>query len=100
MAAGPQPAPGAAGGRDAQPIVALVPEYDDYLRPAEAIERFAPIPQAKVVPIEGGRHLWLGEKYVRRAHDEIVKVVRPGAGPLSHTWNGPVEQAPQDEFVV
>ncbi len=95
-----QPEHMAAWAQDGKPIVALVPEYDDYLRPAEAIERFAPIPQAKVVPIEGGRHLWLGEKYVRRAHDEIVKVVRPGVGPLSHTWNGPVEQAPQDEFVV
>ena len=34
----------AAGGR---PLVALVPELDDYLRPDEAAERFARVPQAR-----------------------------------------------------
>jgi alpha/beta superfamily hydrolase len=75
-----------------RPVVALVPELDDYLRPAEALQRFAAIPQARVVDIPGGKHLWVGEKYVRRALDEVVAAVRPGAGPLPTTWEGPVTE--------
>lgn len=76
------------------PILALVPEHDDYLRPEEARRRFAVIPQATVTPIEGGRHLWVGESYVRRALDEIVQFVRPGFGQLPTTWDGPLSNAP------
>jgi uncharacterized protein len=72
-----------------KPVVALVPELDDYLRPDEARERFAAIPQAEVVAIEGGKHLWVGEPSVRRALDEIVARVAPGRAPLPHTWDGP-----------
>jgi uncharacterized protein len=72
-----------------KPVVALVPELDDYLRPAQARERFAAIPQAEVVAIEGGKHLWVGEPSVRRALDEIVARVAPGRAPLPHTWDGP-----------
>ena len=55
-----------------KPLVALVPEHDDYLQPTEAAERFAVVPQAKVVGVDGAKHLWVGENYVRRALDEIV----------------------------
>mgnify|MGYP002040145931 FL=1 len=41
-------------------VVVLVPELDDYLRPAEARERFAAIPHAKLIAVEGGKHLWVG----------------------------------------
>jgi uncharacterized protein len=58
-----------------RPLVALVPEHDDYLRPAEARERFKRVPQAEVVAVEGARHLWVGERYVRIVLDEIVKRV-------------------------
>jgi uncharacterized protein len=68
-----------------KPLVALVPEHDDYLRPAEAALRFAAVPQARVVGVEGGRHLWVGETLVRRALDEIVAVVVPDRGPLPCT---------------
>jgi uncharacterized protein len=68
-----------------KPLVALVPEHDDYLRPAEAARRFAVVPQARVVGVEGGRHLWVGETLVRRALDEIVAVVAPDRGPLPRT---------------
>ena len=78
---------------EGKPVVALVPEFDDYLRPAEAVDRFAAIPQAHVVPIEGGKHLWVGESYVRRALQEIVDVVAPGHGELRTTWSGPMEEA-------
>jgi alpha/beta superfamily hydrolase len=69
-----------------KPLVALVPEYDDYLRPDEARERFAAVPQAEVVGVEGAKHLWVGEPYVRRAHEEIVARVNPAALPLATTW--------------
>ncbi|MEP7018694.1 MAG: alpha/beta hydrolase, partial [Actinomycetota bacterium] len=75
-----------------KPVVALVPELDDYLRPAEAVERFRAIPQAKVVGVQGAKHLWVGEKYVRRALDEIVATVLPGFGPLPTTWEGSVRE--------
>lgn len=77
---------------DGRPLVALVPEHDDFLQPAEARERFAAVPQAEVVAIDGCKHLWVGESYVRRALDEIVERVRPGFGPLPTTYEaGPGE---------
>lgn len=69
-----------------KPLIALVPEYDDYLRPARAAARFARVPRAEVVPVEGARHLWVGERYVRRVLDEIVQRVAPGAVPLPAIW--------------
>jgi uncharacterized protein len=60
-----------------RPMVVLVPERDDYLRPAEARERFKRIPQAEVIGVDGAKHLWVGEPYVRIVLDEIVKRVTP-----------------------
>ena len=71
-----------------KPVVALVPELDDYLRPREAVERVSSIPQARVVAVEGAKHLWVGENFVRRALDEIVATVSPGAAPLPTCWDG------------
>ena len=68
-----------------KPVVALVPEHDDYLQPAEAHERFARIPQAEVVGVDGAKHLWVGEPSVRRVLDEMVKHVAPAAYPLPTT---------------
>ncbi|NBE97452.1 alpha/beta fold hydrolase [Nonomuraea sp. KC401] len=68
--------------RFGRPLVALVPEFDDYLRPEEARERFARVPQAEVVGVDGAKHLWVGEPYVRVALNEIVRRVNPGACPL------------------
>ena len=63
-------------------LVALVPELDDYLRPPEARERFAVVPEAELIAVEGAKHLWVGEPAVRRVLDEVVRVVRPQASPL------------------
>jgi uncharacterized protein len=63
-------------------LVVLVPELDDYLLPAAARERFASVPEARLVPVDGAKHLWVGESYVRRALDEIVATVVPSASPL------------------
>ncbi|MFG1698669.1 alpha/beta hydrolase [Nonomuraea sp. NPDC049309] len=65
-----------------RPLVALVPEFDDYLRPDEAKARFARVPQAEVIGVEGAKHLWVGETYVRIVLNEIVKRVNPAAAPL------------------
>ncbi|GAA3428654.1 alpha/beta hydrolase [Streptosporangium sandarakinum] len=65
-----------------RPLTALVPEFDDYLRPAEARERFTRVPQAEVVGVDGAKHLWVGEPYVRIVLNEIVQRVNPAAHPL------------------
>jgi len=75
-----------------KPLKVLVPEFDDYLRPAEARERFAAIPQAEVVAVEGGKHLWVG--HAERVLDEIVARIAPSvAVPLPREWDGPMETA-------
>ncbi len=68
-----------------KPLLALVPEFDDYLRPPEAERRFARVPQAEVIGVERTKHLWVGEPAVRRALDEVVKRVNPAAYPLPTT---------------
>ncbi len=77
----------AAWAGDERRVVVLVPELDDYLRPAEAQERFATIPHATVIPVEGGKHLWVGENQTRRVLTEIVAAVNPDALPLATEWH-------------
>jgi alpha/beta superfamily hydrolase len=69
-----------------KPVVALVPEHDDFLRPPAARERFAAVPQAQVVPVAGAGHLWVGEPQVRRVLTEVIARVNPAALPLATTW--------------
>jgi len=71
---------------DPRPVIALVPELDDYLRPAEAGPRFAVLPNARMIAVDGARHLWVGENQTRRVLNEIVKVVNPEASPLPTEW--------------
>lgn len=75
-----------------RPLVAVVPALDDYLRPEEAAERFARVPQAQVIGVPEARHLWVGEKYVRIALDEVVRAVNPAAAPLPMDYDGPMER--------
>jgi uncharacterized protein len=70
------------------PMLALVPEHDDYLTPDEARERFSVLPAAEVVGVDGAKHLWVGETYTKRVLSEIVQRVNPSALPLPTTWNG------------
>ncbi|MDQ6650929.1 MAG: alpha/beta fold hydrolase [Actinomycetota bacterium] len=76
----------AAWAADGKPLVAIVPELDDYLRPPEAIERFAAVPQSRVVEIKGSKHLFVGAKYADRALSELVRCAAPDALPLSLSW--------------
>jgi alpha/beta superfamily hydrolase len=74
-----------------RPVTALVPEFDDYLRPDEARTRFALLPQAEVVGVAGARHLWVG--HAERALDEIVARVAPDVPvPLPRTWTGAIQR--------
>lgn len=68
-------------------VVVLVPEFDDYLRPDEARERFSPITHAELIAVEGGKHLWVGETQTRRVLTEIVAAVNPDALPLATEWD-------------
>jgi uncharacterized protein len=79
----------AAWASSGKPVVALVPEFDDYLRPEEAARRFATIGQAEVVGVPGGKHLWVGQ--AETVLDEIVKRVAPAAYPLPRDWAGSME---------
>lgn len=78
--------------RSGRPLVALVPELDDYMRPDAARERFAVVPQAEVVGVAGAKHLWVGEAYVRVVLDAVAERLVPGSAPLPTTWDGPMTQ--------
>jgi alpha/beta superfamily hydrolase len=67
-------------------LVAVIPELDDYLRPAEAAERFASVPEIELVAVEGGKHLWVGEAQTARVLTEIVARLNPAALPLPTTF--------------
>ncbi|WP_372593033.1 alpha/beta hydrolase [Actinotalea sp.] len=79
--------------RFGRPLVALVPELDDFLQPEEARRRFARVHQAEVIGVDGAKHLWVGEASVRRVLDEIVAHVLPGHPPLPTTWAGTIGTA-------
>lgn len=87
----------AAWAESGKPVTALVPEHDDYLQPPEARERFAAIPQAEVVGVEGAKHLWVGD--AETVLDEIVRRVAPAVPlPLPREWDGPMETADTSSY--
>ncbi|HVF19601.1 MAG TPA: alpha/beta fold hydrolase [Mycobacteriales bacterium] len=75
-----------------KPLVAVVPELDDYLQPADAREQFAVVPQARVVDVPGSKHLFVG--YTEEVLDEIVRVVVPDRFPLPTSWDTDREDLP------
>ena len=68
------------------PLIAVIPEFDDFLRPDKARERFASVPHVRLVEVTGGKHLWVGENLTRRVLTEIVAAVNPAALPLPTQW--------------
>ena len=74
-----------------KPLVALVPELDDYLRPEQARERFAAYPACEVVDFPKAKHLFVGA--AEPVLDAIVARMVPGSAPLPRTWDGPFETA-------
>jgi alpha/beta superfamily hydrolase len=70
-----------------KPVVCLVPELDDYLQPPEARDRFAAIPQARVIDFPGAKHLFVGR--AEDVLDTIVATVAPDVPtPLPRRWSG------------
>ena len=67
-------------------LVTVIPELDDYLRPEEARQRFASVPEVEFVAVEGGKHLWVGEEQTYRVLSEIVARVNPAVLPLPRAW--------------
>jgi alpha/beta superfamily hydrolase len=68
--------------KDGRPVIALVPELDDYLQPPEAIGRFKPLAQIEIIPVAGAKHLWVGEPAVHTVLSEITKIIAPERLPL------------------
>lgn len=66
----------------AKKLVALVPEFDDYLQPDAARERFALVDDIEIIGVDGAKHLWVGESSTTRVLNEIVRTVNPAAYPL------------------
>jgi alpha/beta superfamily hydrolase len=69
-----------------KPLVAVVPELDDYLRPPEARTRFARVPQAVVVEVERSKHLFVG--FAEEVLDVVAERLVPGSAPLPRTYEG------------
>jgi alpha/beta superfamily hydrolase len=74
----------AAWAASGKPLLALVPEHDDYLQPPAARERFAVVPQAEVVWVERAKHLWVG--MADEVLDLVVRRINPEAAPLPTSY--------------
>lgn len=68
-------------------LIALIPEFDDYLQPEEARARFACVPKIEIIAVDGGKHLWVGESSTKTVLNEIVRAVNPDCYPLPETFN-------------
>ena len=67
---------------DGRPVVALIPELDDYLTPVEAPFKFRELTQIKLINVDGATPRWVGVPAVHRVLTEIVNVVAPQRLPL------------------
>ena len=68
--------------RDTRPVVAYVPEHDEYLNPEQATQRFKDFTRLELVPVAGAKHLWVGEPFVHLILSEITKWLAPERLPL------------------
>ena len=68
--------------KDGRPIIALIPEFDDYLQPEAAAQAFKVIPQIELINVDEAKHLWVGEPAVYRVLSEITRVIAPEKLPL------------------
>ena len=63
-------------------LIALVPELDEFLNPAQATQRFSILPKTKLLAFDGEKHLWVGESATRRVFNAIAEEIVPGSSPL------------------
>jgi len=68
-----------------KPLIAIVPEFDDYLRPDEAARRFAAVPQATVIGVPGAKHLFVG--YTETVLNAVVAAIAPDRSPLPREYD-------------
>ena len=68
--------------QDGRPVIALIPELDDYLQPDQAQKSFAPLKQLELIAIPEAKHLWVGEPFVHIVLSEIVRIINPARLPL------------------
>ena len=71
---------------DGRPVIALVPEHDEYLNPDAARQRFAPLKQISIIAVEDAKHLWVGEPAVYRVLSEITQLIAPDHLPLPQEY--------------
>jgi hypothetical protein len=74
------------------PVYALVPELDDYLVPAAAVQRFAQASDVIIEPVQDAKHLWVGERFVYFVLNRITELVSPQFAPLPREWSGASER--------
>ena len=68
------------------PLIALVPELDEFLNPEQAREKFSVLPKAKLLYFDGEKHLWVGESATKRVLNAIAEEVSPGSSPLPTSY--------------
>jgi len=68
------------------PLVALIPEFDDFLTEGPAREKFSVINDIDIQVVEGAKHLWVGETFTREVLNRIVKLIAPARYPLPEEW--------------
>ena len=68
-------------------LIGLIPEFDDYLVPADAAQAFAVLREFEQIDVAGAKHLWVGEDAVTRVLNEIVRIVAPESYPLPASVN-------------
>ena len=68
--------------KDSRPVIAFVPEHDEYLNPIQAALRFKSFPRLNLNPVAGAKHLWVGEPFVHLILSEITAQIAPEALPL------------------
>ena len=69
------------------PLVALIPELDDFLTEGPAREKFSIIKSIDIQVVEGAKHLWVGETYTREVLNRIVHLMAPSKVPLPTEWS-------------
>ena len=77
---------------DGRPLVAMVPEFDDFLPPADAAPHFARVPQTEFIAVPGAKHLWVGERATSTVLNQLVTTVTGTPTVLRTEWDGPMEK--------
>jgi uncharacterized protein len=59
-------------------------------------KRFARVPQAEVVGVDGAKHLWVGD--AETVLDLVFSRVAPARSPLPREWDGPMQTADSSAY--